>query len=926
MLRHESLEHRQLLAGDVLTFNAVPGSPTTLSHDGTQPQIEYTDDQGAPQVVLLSGFESIVFEGSAADDELIVDFRGGNPVPAGGIVFNGGMQGAGEGDTLTILGSFTDQELNYTDVGATGKNGNVVVDGTVITYTGLEPINAGNAANTILNLPVGLSNNATLQNSANAGEIEIIDNGATFEDTVIPNPTVSLTVNLGDQGDVLFVNELDLAYSATTTVNGGALGDLVDAGSNTNGLTILGNGGDDVLIGSSAVDTINGGDDSDILVGGLGADIQFGDAGDDLFIWNNGDGPDDNTGGQDEDTFRFNGADGADDVLILGPGAGDGSLVGADFNLQRTAPSAFFIEGATIENVELNGLDGDDDITVTPSATLNVSVDGGAENTADVLHIDAAGADVTFTPTTVTVAGNNPVTYTNIEELDIQNAGQTEIVGDAGNNVLEVTGNGADDDLSVTLDGMSFTLNTSALSFQGLDGDDVLVINETAGGLPSLTGTASDAHTNDPFDTSGLGPANVGIHFDGGGQNDSVIANFTTAQDVAYFSDLVDDLNSGVVNVSGVLTLSFAGLAPIGLFGAGGSLTVDATGTPATTVLTLADLAPAGDGVNQITGDGGFETTTFSGFANLTLRGGDGAETITLASLDDADPDGAGPGVALTNVALDGDNTAGTDLSNDTILVEAVPSTVTATITGGAGNDDIQVGSAGGSLDPILGNVIVAGEENDAAPSTDVNVTANGNTVTFSEADGDRLYLQDGGDADAATWNIDDGSVMRSGAGTITYSSIETLWVDTGSGNDDINVLDTTDMSITDIFDLGGDNDIDVTTTGAGSLLLVAMIGGNNAVDIASTGADSVTIVSADSGSDDLTLQSSGEGSGVELDGGDGGDNIIINGTGGNGSVVVVQGNEGSDVINVNASAADSFTDVFGGGDDDAINIDGSDP
>ncbi|MFG0289801.1 MAG: Ig-like domain-containing protein [Rhodopirellula sp. JB044] len=251
---------------------------------------------------------------------------------------------------------------------------------------------------------------------------------------------------------------------------------------------------------------------------------------------------------------------------------------------------------------------------------------------------------------------------------------------------------------------------------------------------------------------------------------------------------------------------------------------------------------------------------------------------------------------------------------------------MTATITGGAGNDDIQVGSAGGSLDPILGNVVVAGEQNDAAPVTNRNVTANSNTVTFSEADGDRLYLQDGGDADAATWNIDDGSVMRSGAGTITYSTIESLWIDTGSGSDDINVLDTTDTSITDILDFGGDNDIDVTTTGAGSLLLVAMTGGNNAVDIASTGADSVTIVSADSGSDDLTLQSSGEGSGVELDGGDGSDNIVINGTGGNGSVVDIQGNDGSDVINVNATAADSFTDVFGGADDDAINIDGSDP
>ncbi|EMI52798.1 Ig-like domain-containing protein [Rhodopirellula sallentina] len=926
LLRHESLEHRQMLAGDVLTFTTAPGSSTTLSQDGTQTQIEYTDDQGDPQVVLLSGFESFVFEGSAEDDELIVDFRGGNPIPSGGIVFNGGMQGEGEGDTLTILGSFTDQELNYTDVGATGKNGNVVVDGSVITYTGLEPINAGNAANTILNLPVGLSNNATLRNSANAGEIEIIDNGATFEDTVIPNPTVSLTVSLGDQGDVIFVEALDPAYSATTTINGGALGDLVDATSNTDGLTIQGNGGSDLLIGSSAVDTINGGDDADIIIGGLGADIQFGDAGDDLFIWNNGDGPDDNTGGQDEDTFRFNGADGADDVLILSPGAGDGSLVGADFNLQRTAPSAFFIEGATIENVELNGLDGNDDITVTPSSTLNVTVDGGIGNVADVLRIDAGGADVTITSTTVTVAGNNPITYVNVEELDIQNAGQTEIVGDAGSNVLEVTGSGTDDELSMTLDGLSFTLNTTALSFQGLGGDDVLVVNETAGGLPSLTGTATGAHTNGPFLTSGLGPANVGIHFDGGGQNDSVIANFTTAQDVAYFSDGVDTANSGVVNVSGAFTMSFEGLAPIGLIGAGGSLTVDATGTPATTTLTLSDLAPAGDGVNQITGNGGFETTTFSGFANLTLRGGDGSETITLASLDDADPDGAGPGAALTSVALHGDNTAGTDLFDDLIIIEAVPTTVTATITGGAGNDVISVGSPASSLDPILGNVVIAGEDNNAAPVSSGSVTADGNVVAYSGPSGDVLIVDDAGDADASVWDIDDGTFTRTGAGLITYGTIETLFINTGSGADDINVLDTTDSVLTDIADFGGGDDIDVTTTGDNSFTIINAGTGNDSINIATTGAGSVTVTDGESDMDSITLVSSGDGSGVSLAGGVNSDMLIVDGSGGGGAVIEVQGGDAPDAINVNATAADSFTDVFAGLGDDAIAIDGSDP
>ena len=92
----------------------------------------------------------------------------------------------------------------------------------MITYTGLEPINAGNSANTILNFLTGESNNATLRNNVLlSGSIEIIDNGLSFEDTVIPNPTNSLTVNLGDQGNALTVNTLDAAYAASLIINGG---------------------------------------------------------------------------------------------------------------------------------------------------------------------------------------------------------------------------------------------------------------------------------------------------------------------------------------------------------------------------------------------------------------------------------------------------------------------------------------------------------------------------------------------------------------------------------------------------------------------------------------------------------------------------------------------------------------------------------
>ena len=63
----------------------------------------------------------------------------------------------------------------------------------------------------------------------------------------------------------------------------------------------------------------------------------------------------------------------------------------------------------------------------------------------------------------------------------------------------------------------------------------------------------------------------------------------------------------------------------------------------------------------------------------LTVLGGSGAQTITLASLD-ANATGGGP--ALTAITLSGDNTFGTDTAANTINVRMLPATINATLVG----------------------------------------------------------------------------------------------------------------------------------------------------------------------------------------------------------------------------------------------------
>ena len=89
----------------------------------------------------------------------------------------------------------------------------------------------------------------------------------------------------------------------------------VNAAAVANGLTIIGNAGNnvltgtsqaDTLIGNAGNDTLNGGDGNDILDGGTGNDILKGGAGNDTFDFGLGDGRDliqDSSGSADQVSF-----------------------------------------------------------------------------------------------------------------------------------------------------------------------------------------------------------------------------------------------------------------------------------------------------------------------------------------------------------------------------------------------------------------------------------------------------------------------------------------------------------------------------------------------------------------------------------------------------------------------------------------------
>jgi hypothetical protein len=156
----------------------------------------------------------LTITGSTDNDTLIVDLSGGNPIPAEGVLFNGG--GPGDSDML-IVTSGSAATVTHTFTGA--GSGMLDLDGSMISYTGLEPIidqidaidrvfTFGNGDDVVL-----VGDDAT----SNDNHSRISSDGSS-ETVDFRNPAHSLTVNTGGGNDTVSIVQVDPG------VDGGAIG------------------------------------------------------------------------------------------------------------------------------------------------------------------------------------------------------------------------------------------------------------------------------------------------------------------------------------------------------------------------------------------------------------------------------------------------------------------------------------------------------------------------------------------------------------------------------------------------------------------------------------------------------------------------------------------------------------------------------
>ena len=486
------------LVGGVLTITDSNGGDSnddfTIGFDGN----DYTITDNAGEVfqtviagstgngtdaltIPATGITSIEVNSLGGDDQLTVDFGAGNlPVP---LSFDGGDQD----DTLAIDGgNFTTITSSHTSASA----GQIDLDGSLVAYTGLEPVllNVGSAADIIFNLPAGPNPDVVIGDdgfgddpNGNTSNVSAID-GSTFEYTEFTNPSNSLTVNLGTASNTTTLRAMDPLFApagggAAFVINGDSAIDVTNVQATTAGIVTRinsGNSSDIVNVSSNAplntgtLDEING----RLQVNG-GLTIA-----DELNI--------SSSGSTVADVVTV------DATLFTGTAAGGwevqlvtfGQTGGVNLSLGSAADTIevnSFLQGQPV-TVNANGGDDTFNVNGTLGANQSVNLNGGSPT------VPASPGDTLNLPPNSAVLSNNDgsgsapglvTSFSGIETIVGSLTGDIVIDGTGDDDTLIVTASSNDDGTyQLVTDGVAGPVvnffDAASITFNGLAGDDIL--------------------------------------------------------------------------------------------------------------------------------------------------------------------------------------------------------------------------------------------------------------------------------------------------------------------------------------------------------------------------------------------------------------------------------------------------------------------
>ena len=323
---------------------------------------------------------------------------------------------------------------------------------------------------------------------------------------------------------------------------------------------------------------------------------------------------------------------------------------------------------------------------------------------------------------------------------------------------------GAGDDTVAVSDTAAGTTTVSAG-----DGKDTVTVTQTTGTITVSGGIGDDTVT---VGTGNLDAVDGQVQVDGGaGTNVLTVADGTVNAVRTYDISTSEVTRTGTT--VGTATIGFTGIGALTVNAGLQADTINVDATAAATPVTV----NAGAGNDTVSvGDGDLDN--LAGPLEL-VSGPDGADKLIV---DDSAASAAvdktytvtatDAGTSTHSFAYFNDGFRAVELrgglGDDTIDVPATAAGVPVTVGGGGGNDAINIGSVGDSLDQILGAV---------------DVTGGGGT--------DRLTANDQGDAGPSTYTLGPSTFTRTGTATVTFNTLETLVLNASTGDDTVNVNDT---------------------------------------------------------------------------------------------------------------------------------------
>ncbi len=638
----------------------------------------------------------------------------------------------------------------------------------------------------------------------------------------------------------------------TITYHGSGNAHLIGGSGND---TLIGGSGNDILDGGSGDDTLFGNGGNDTLIGGTGIDWLNGGSGNDTLVWNAGDGLD----------LVLDGGTGSDTLQINLGNAADTVLVDPDGTRFTVSVNNLLMLAIGVEKLEVDLAGGADNVTINDlgASVLNqIVLKLGADGAADLVTINGPATPVNYTVST------------NAGVLTFAKQGGASIAIEQGASpdsfVLNL-GNGGDTvNVLGTLAGTTTTINTgSGLDTVNVGGTGAGTLNALAGGvIVNGGGGINDVlNINDSGDATNNSGQLTATHLTGFGVGGSGI-NYTN------FEFLNVNLGSG----DDTLNIRSTNLSTLTTVNAGGG----------NDTLNVGSLAPgAGGNVHGIAGQ-------------LVLQGGGGTDTVNVDDTGDGSANtGTLTSALLTGLGL-GVNGIGyasieflvINLGSgaNTFNVRSTHASTTTTLNLGSGPGTAHVGStapaSGGNVNAIAGGLVINGQG-----GTDV------------------LNVDDTGDGANNSGVLTSTTLTGLGMGVgLTYSGVETLNVNLGSGHDTLNVQSTNGATITTVNAGAGNDTITVGSAGPTTVNAVAgalFVNGQG-------GANTLTVDDTGDGSDNTgtltSTQITGLGMGVGI-------------TYATVETVNVLLGSGNDTFNVRSTHAAAVTTVNGGPGNDTINV-----